>query len=287
MLNKPARPLASLLFLLALPAAQCQKGPPPRAIALEVPEQIVGGDGARVIVTLTAQDGNRNTSQAEHDLVVDPPELATVTKKGFVTCQESGDGKLSLTIGDVTGTTPLACRMVAKIEARDVGRVDIADGAFEPEVKILDKAGKELPDVKLAYSPKITSAVKAKGLQLVPAGVGQTEVIASAGPISTSFKVEVVKRLTPEALPMSDNRRIDFSLPPANYELVVNLNEPKPIRVTWRTAPYCHYDTKPKKVHVATCTLREKGGVVFDNPAFLNDGSTEVGHKYVEIREIP
>ena len=87
---------------------------------------------------------------------------------------------------------------------------------------------------------------------------------------------------------MNNNKRIDFSLPPGNYELVVTLKQPKPIRVTWRTAPYCHYDDKqPKKVHTATCTLQEKGGVVFDNPVFLNDGELEVGHKYVEIREIP
>jgi hypothetical protein len=177
--------------------------------------------------------------------------------------------------------------MVDKIVAKDVGRVDLADGAFEPEVRVLDKTGKELPDVKLTYSPKITSAVKAKGLQLLPVGVGQTEVVANAGSVNTTFHIEVVRRLKPEALPMNDNKRIDFSLPPGNYELVVNLKQPKPIRVTWRAAPYCHYDSKPKTLHIATCSLQDKGGVVFDNPAYLNDGSTEVGHEYVELREVP
>src|SRR5690606_3489202 len=195
---------------------------------------------------LTDQNGAISSSKAKHDFVVEPAELARVSKEGFVTCQKSGDAKLSLTIQGVTGSTDLACRMVDKIEAKDVGRVDIADGAFEPEVRILDESGKELPDVKLTYAPKITSAVKAKGLQLMPAGVGQTEVVANAGSVSTTFDVEVVRQLKPEALPMSNNKRIDFSLPPGTYELVVRLKEPKPIRVTWRTAPYCHYDNKPK-----------------------------------------
>lgn len=272
---------------MALVGFGCQKGPPPRAIALELPEQIFGEEAARVIVTITDTNGMQSTSSQEHEFAVEPSDLAQVSKKGFVTCQKSGDGKVSLTLQGVTGSAPLSCRMVSKLEAPDVGRVDIADGPFAPKVRVLDKSGKELHDVKLTYSPKITSAVKAKGLELIPVGVGQSEVVASAGPVNTTFKVEVVRRLQPEALPMNNNKRIDFSLPPGNYELVVKLNQPKPIRVTWRTAPYCHYDNKPKTEHVATCTLQEKGGVVFDNPVFLNEGSLEVGHKYLEIRQIP
>lgn len=276
------------LLLIASIAVACQKGPPPRAVAVELPEQVFGGEAARAIVGITDTNGQRSTSNADHDFVVEPADLASVTKKGFVTCEKSGDGKISVTIQGVTGSVPLSCRMVTDIEIPDVGRVDIGDGPFQPKVTIRDKAGKELSDVKLTYSPQITSAVKAKGLELVPVGVGQTEVVASAGPAKTTFKVEVVKRLKPEALPMDNNKRIDFSLPPGNYELVVNLDTPKPIRVTWRTAPYCHYDHRtPKKQHVATCTLQEKGGVVFDNPVFLNHGELEVGHRYVEIREIP
>lgn len=276
------------LLLVASAAVACQKGPPPRAVAVELPEQVFGGEAARAIVGITDANGHRSTSNADHDFVVEPPDLASVTKKGFVTCEKSGDGKVSVTIQDITGSAPLSCRMVTDIEIPDVGRVDIGDGPFQPKVTIRDKAGKELSDVKLTYSPQITSALKAKGLDLVPVGVGQTEVVASAGPAKTTFKVEVVKRLKPEALPMDNNKRIDFSLPPGNYELVVNLDTPKPVRVTWRTAPYCHYDHRtPKKQHVATCTLQEKGGVVFDNPVFLNHGELEVGHRYVEIREIP
>ena len=278
-----------LVFIVAVGASTaCQSGPPPRAIAVEVPEQIFGGEPARAIVTITDASGNSAASSAEHDFAVEPADLASVTKKGFVTCEKSGDGKISVNLRGVTGATALACRLVAKIDIPDVGRVDVGDGPFQPKATIVDKAGKELPDVKLSYSPQIASALKAKGLELVPVGVGQTDVVANAGPVNTTFKVEVVKRLQPEALPMDNSKRIDFSLPPGNYELVVNLDSPKPMRVTWRTAPYCHYDDRqPKKQHVATCTLQEKGGVVFDNPVFLNTGELEIGHKYVEIREIP
>lgn len=276
------------VLLAAASVAACQNGPPPRSVSVEVPEQVFGGEAARAIVTIVDANGNRSTSDADFDFEVEPADLAKVDKKGFVNCQKSGDGKLKVDIQGVSGSAKLSCRMVDKIEIDDVGRVDVGDGPFQPQARIMDKTGKELPDVNLTYAPKITSALKAKGLQLVPVGVGQSEVVASAGPVNTTFKVEVVRRLNPEALPMNNNKRIDFSLPPGNYELVVTLKEPKPIRVTWRTAPYCHYDDKrPQKVHTATCTLQEKGGVVFDNPVYLNDGELEVGHKYVEIREIP
>jgi hypothetical protein len=229
----------------------------------------------------------QSTSKDEHDFDVQPPDLAKVDKKGFVICQKTGDGKISLTILGVTGSTELSCRMVDKIEVKDVGRVDIADGPITPEVRVLDKAGKELEDVKLTYSPKIPSVVKAKGLVLEPASVGNTEVVASAGTIDATFRIEVVKRIEPEALPMDKNRRIDFSLPEGNWELKVTLKQPKPMKIRWRGADYCHYENESKKEHVAQCMLRDKGGVVFDNPLYLDDGSTEVGHKQVEIRQIP
>src|SRR5690606_22841674 len=102
------------LALWGLAAFGCQKGAPPRAIMLEVPEQVIGADAARVSVTLTDQNGAISSSKAKHDFVVEPAELARVSKEGFVTCQKSGDAKLSLTIQGVTGSTDLACRMVDK-----------------------------------------------------------------------------------------------------------------------------------------------------------------------------
>lgn len=267
--------------------AGCQKGPPPRLVTLEAPEQIASGEAARLIVTITDSNGMQNTSQEDHDYDVQPEGLAKVDKKGFITCHKSGDGKISLTIQGVTGTTDLSCRMVSKIEVADVGRVDLADGPINPKVRVLDEAGKELQDVKLTYSPKIPSVVKAKGLVLEPASVGNTDVVASAGTVSATFRVEVVKQIKPEALPMDKNRRIDFTLPEGNWELKVTLKHPKPMKIRWRGAEYCNYGNEPKTVHVAQCMLRDKGGVVFDNPLYLDEGSTEVGHKQVEIRQIP
>ena len=142
--------------------AACQSGPPPRSISVEVPEQVFGGEAARAIVTVVDANGNRGTSDADFDFQVEPPDLAKVDKKGFVNCQKSGDGKLNLEIRGVAGSARLSCRMVDKIEIDDIGRVDIGDGPFQPEARIMDKAGKELPDVKLTYSPKISSAVKAR-----------------------------------------------------------------------------------------------------------------------------
>jgi hypothetical protein len=38
---------------------------------------------------------------------------------------------------------------------------------------------------------------------------------------------------------------------------------------------------------VSTCVLRGKGGVVFDNPGFLNTGKKEISLDGVELAEVP
>jgi len=77
-----------------------------------------------------------------------------------------------------------------------------------------------------------------------------------------------------------------MSLKDGKYELSVAFAVERPLSVEWRGAPYCAYKAT-EKTHHSSCVLRGKGGVVFDNPAFLESGATEVSTKGVVLAEVP
>jgi hypothetical protein len=123
---------------------------------------------------------------------------------------------------------------------------------------------------------------------VVPKTVGTANLTARAGQASVDFKLDVVRKVVVEALPIDANKRIYFSLDAGKYELTVKLHAPKRVNVEWRGAPYCNAASDGLD-HVATCVLREQGGggVVFDNPAYLNDGSKTISLDGVELYEVP
>ncbi len=124
------------------------------------------------------------------------------------------------------------------------------------------------------------------GSELLPKNVGTATILVSAGQASQTFKVDVIRKLTPEALPLEQNHKIYFSLEPGKYELRVVLPESKRLTAEWRSAPYCNYAATSKE-HVSVCVLRAKGGVVFDSPSYLMGGSTEISTNGVTIAEVP
>ena len=71
-----------------------------------------------------------------------------------------------------------------------------------------------------------------------------------------------------------------------SYELHVVLPESKKLTADWRSAPYCNYAATAQD-HISVCVLRAKGGVVFDSPAYLLSGSTEISTTGVAIAEVP
>ena len=123
---------------------------------------------------------------------------------------------------------------------------------------------------------------------LVPKTVGTANVTARAGQATVDFKVDVVRKVVVEALPIDGNKRIYFSLDAGKYELTIRLRSPKRVTVEWRGAPYCNASSDGI-LHVSTCGLHATGGggVVFDNPAYLNDGSKTLSVEGVELYEVP
>ena len=247
---------------------------------------VVAPDPVTVTVHLTSQEGATSLGKDEYDFEVTPPDLATVTRRGSLTCQRSGDGSVSVSIAGNQKEVALRCRLVERIDASQAESVELARGAFVPSVRVLGKGGTELADVELVLTSKTTGVVVPRGRELQLKNVGTATIVARAGRVAEEFTVDVVQKLTPEALPIDGNRRIHYSLEPGKYRLTMSLPSAKPVSIEWRGAPYCNY-TKTAEEHESTCVLRTKGGAVFDNPAYLKDGSTEVSVEGVSLYEIP
>ncbi len=268
-------------------AVACQRRDPPSEIRLEIPALISSKDVVAVSVHALNAQGVSQTVTDGADYALTPPDLATV-KAGLLSCQKSGDGTLTVTIAGVSRTVKVACRIVARIEAPNAGRVELTAGPFSPKVRVLDQAGNELSDVPVSFFSKNSGVAFPQDGKLVPKQVGTATLTARAGESSAELKVDVVRKVVVEALPLDQNKRLYFSLEPGKYELTVKLPSPHKVSFEWRGAPFCNTASDGTD-HVSVCGLRAKaGGVAFDNPAFLKDGSKAAPSlKGVELYEVP
>lgn len=264
----------------------CEQSTPPADLRIEFPERIVSADPAAVVVQLTSADGVRSRGTGAYEFSVVPPDLAIVHPRGMVTCQKSGDGTLKVSVASVSKSVPLRCRLVDRIEVSDLKNVELSSGPFVPKVRVLSEGGQELGDVEFWLNSKSPGVIVPTGNQLAPKDVGTAIIVARAGQVAHEFKVEVVRRVTPEVLPIDGNRRIHLSLSPGKYRLTVKLSSPRALSVEWRGAPYCNTSATDLE-HSSTCVLRTKGAVVFDNPAHLLTGSTEISIQGVSLYEVP
>ena len=272
--------------LVLASVAGCDLEETPAALKLELPPVSLSTDPVRAAVRITDGEGRKSLGAKEYAFSVTPAGLASVDRRGNVICQKSGDGSVEVVVGGVNASAALRCRLVAKIEAPAVGRVELDRGPFVPAVRVLGKGGAELSDVTLTLSSKSSGVLYPKDNQLVPKSVGSAVVVARAGQAFVEFPVDVVRRVTVEALPIDANRKINFSLDAGKYELSIKLPVDKRLKAEWRGAPYCDYSASGRE-HVSTCVLRTKGGVVFDNPAYLARGETTVSTEGVTLFEVP
>jgi hypothetical protein len=264
----------------------CTKHEVPHDFRLELAGVIDSSDPAKVTVRTFNTEGANSVSEDEYGYSIHPQDLATIDNHGTLNCQRNGDGEVSLTLGPNKRSVSLKCRLVTRIDASDVGRVELTAGLIKPKIRVLGKRGEDLDSVQLLLSSKNTEVLIPQGQELLPKNVGTATILARAGQVSQTFKVDVIRKVTPEALPLEQNHKIYFSLEPAKYELRVELPEPKRLSAEWRAAPYCNYAATAKE-HVSVCILRAKGGVVFDSPPYLMSGSTDISTQGVTIAEVP
>ena len=265
----------------------CEQREAPSDIRLEVPSVIASRGVVAVSVQAVNAQGVRKLVTDGADYSLAPADLASVSKAGMLTCARSGDAKLTVSIVGVSRSVAVRCRIVDRIEAGNAGRVELTAGPFEPKVRVLDKAGTELTDVDVTFFSKNSGVAFPKDGKLVPKSVGTANLVARAGDASAEFKVDVVRKVVVEALPIEQNKKLYFSLEPGKYELKVRLPSPHRMSMEWRGAPFCNSATEGLE-HISVCGLRAKaGGVAFDNPAYLRDGSKTPSLEGVELYEVP
>jgi len=277
---------AAPFVLSALASAACDKGPAPERVRLELPAMVTSTDPAQALVRARYPRQGLVVSPGPNDFEVVPPDVATVSPQGAVVCKKTGDAKVTVSIRGVRGDAPLVCRLVDRVEVGELPPLDVARGPVTVSALALDKSGTELSDVPVVVSSERPSTVRVAGVTLTPLAVGETGIVARAGNAERRLKARVIRTLELEALPMDGGRRINMSLKEGKYELSVTLRTARSLSIEWRGAPYCSYRATGK-THRSTCVMQGKGGAVFDNPAFLDSGSTEVSRQGVVIAEVP
>jgi hypothetical protein len=259
-------------------------GPAPARTQVELPEMVLSTSPVRVLVWRW-DDKNRRTEALPSDteFSVQPKELADVAATGHVSCKKTGDAKVTATVSSVSSSGVLRCRLVHRLEApEDLGRIELTKGAVTLDVAAYTKEGQRLDDVPLKISTKNSQLARPDGDRLVPLAVGEAKVEVRAGDVGREFAVKIVKRMMPEPIPIEKDTRLHFTLDPGRYELSVELEQEKKLSMEWLRAPYCNYSAVAK-VHTQQCLLQVKGGVHFDNPAYLNSGATTVSHDGVTL----
>ncbi|HEX2730726.1 MAG TPA: hypothetical protein VHM70_03945 [Polyangiaceae bacterium] len=281
------RQLELLCLGLLSPLLGACEGPAPKRVQVELTPLVLSTAPVKALVWAWDDSNQKDVAKGKVQFQVTPPELASVTADGQLTCQSSGDGKVQASLQGVAADAPLKCRLVDHLEAPvSLGRIELSAGAVALDIAAFSKQGERLSDVPLTFRTRNAQVVRSEGTKLVPLSVGEAKVTVSAGSVEREFALSVVRQLKPEALPMNNGQRINFSLEPGRYELTVKLQSPKKLNAEWRGAPYCNY-TGVADEHKSVCVLRASGGVVFDNPAYLDSGATTVSHDGVTIFEVP
>lgn len=276
---------AALWLPLGLLLGACGKPEAPRELRLGLPDVITSKDPVVVQVSGYEQDGSPFRPKGALPFRVGPAELAKVDERGVLTCQQSGEGSVSLSIGEASAKAKLACKLVARLEAPERLSLDVTAGEADPQVKVLDAAGKQL-ELPISLISDRGAVVQPRGGRLHPQSVGRAKLTVRAGQLSRHIEIEVVRTLQPEALPVDQNRRISYSHDRGKYRLSMRLPAPHAVKVEWLGAPYCLYRAD-KAEHVVDCTLQNKGSVSFDNPAFLVRGDRTPSVEGVTLLEVP
>ncbi|HEV8550063.1 MAG TPA: hypothetical protein VGQ57_13560 [Polyangiaceae bacterium] len=281
---RPSGSRRVLLGLVPVFAFAC-KGPPPDQVRLELPDRILSADPARATVHLR-RAGASSVSTERMEWHVTPPDLATVTPDGTLTCQKSGDAQVEVSVQGVKDKQVLKCRLVERVDVGTLPPFDITKPPVTVTAHALSRNGKELDDVPITLQSDSPRVLTVAGATLTPNAVGETSLTVQAGAKQQKVPIRVVRSITAEALPLEGGRRIYYSLPDGKFEVEVTLPLEHDLSVEWRGAPYCAYKGHAQ-VHHSTCVLQNKGGAVVDNPAFLIRGDTAVTGAGVSIREVP
>jgi hypothetical protein len=275
-----------ILAWLGLLLSGCPSEPPPNSVRLELPEVVVNRDAVRP--TVRARRGNTTNPVApgRYALRAGPPAVAAANPDGTLACLKSGDAKVTVDVTGVASTSTLRCRLVDRLEVSELPLIELDNGPVTLAVRVLAKDGSELSDVPISVASTNQAPVRVKGPEITPVAVGTTDLVVRAGGAEQKFGTRVVRSLLVTPKPLYGGKRVDIDLPRGKYEILVELAEPKELRIDWRGVRECAYRTTGK-THRSTCTLAEKASVVVDNPVFVESGETSIVKERFRVREVP
>ena len=273
-------------MFLGVGLAGCQKEPPPESVRMELPSVVLDRTPVRPVVKARRSRESTTVPQGGYVVRVEPPDLATPSPDGTLSCAKSGDGRGIVDVQGVSARAELKCRLVEGIELKEIATLDVKKGAITLKARALDKVGRELGDVPLSFSSTNREIVTVKDYQVTPVAVGAATIVLRAGGVEKKVDVRVVRSVDVKAEPLRGGRRVDIALPPGNHEIEVTLKAPKELRIDWRGARQCNYRATAA-LHRSSCVLEEKGGAVVDNPAFVESGETAIDANRIIVRQIP
>jgi hypothetical protein len=281
-MGSTARLALLALFLLSA----CQREPPPDRVRLELPEIVTNSAALRPLVRGHRDKTSTTLAPGTYTLTSEQPAIATANVDGTVACKKNGEASITAAVGQVQGRGVLRCRLVARLEVEEIPWFDLAGGPRTLTARAFGPDGQELNDVPILVSPTNRVPLQAKGLELTPLALGTTDLVVRAGAAERRFGTRVVKRLDPPISALRGGRRLEVALAPGKYEVEVTLKEDKELRMDWRGSRSCAYKATGR-THRSTCTLEAKGGVVLDNPTFLESGETAFAKDRIGVREVP
>jgi hypothetical protein len=273
-------------MLFGLLLVGCEKEPPPESVRMELPKVVLDRTPIRPVVKGRRKRESVTIPQGSYTVRAEPPELATASADGTLSCTKSGDGKAIVAVQGVRAQAELRCRLLDRIEADEISTLDLKQGGVVLKARAVDKAGRELSDVPMTVSSTNREVLTVQDYQVTPMSVGAATLVVRAGSAEKKLDVRVVRSIDFDAQPLRGGRRIDISLPPGNHEIEVTLKAPKELAIDWRGARQCNY-RKTAAVHRSSCVLEEKGGAVVDNPAFVESGETTIAKDRIVVRRIP
>jgi hypothetical protein len=253
---------------------------------MELPSVVLDRTPVRPVVKARRSRESTTVPPGGYVLRVEPPELATASADGTLSCVKSGDGRGIVDVQGVSARAELKCRLVEGIELEEISTLDLNGAVVTLTARALDKAGRELGDVPISFSSTNREIVTVKDYQVTPVAVGAATLVVRAGGVEKKLDVRVVRSIDYKAEPLRGGRRVDIALPAGNHEIEVTLKEPKELRIDWRGARQCNYRATAA-LHRSSCVLEERGGAVVDNPVFVESGETAIDTSRIVVRQIP
>lgn len=253
------------------------------------PTQIQGGQLPPMLgaapVPISARLANKAGEPVEGPLSfnVVPADIATVSA-GTLTCAKTGDATVVIAGGGLSVSKPLKCRVVHELELPSEMELILGNAPSPLPLKVLDEAGRPLSEASgVTIAAANPSVVRTSGFRLEPLMVGATKITATAGAVSTSTEIRVIKKAKVDSLNLGDGASVTYTLNQGKYvvEVTVRASDGSGYGVVVRwVGANCAASAEAQK-HRVTCEVENTASLVVENPTTFGMGPSEQGNLVV------